>query len=265
MSLGFRKAFGGSARGRNSKAMISSTAASVPTTSGGSGPWPPAWPASAAPGCGGPGNGGDRCGNDGRVGFGMARDVGAPLLWGRPAGAIDGEAGRHAAPPSNGASRERGLSALCGAEARPAVRTRWPVVRRCGLTVGRAASPETAGTDAMAALWVSRCASATAFDATAAACLVATSRLFVATSSVFVESTGGTAAGACGTMAVAWATAASTCCAICAVPNGSAACAVAGMTSPQAIAPPRAHPRTNRVFRPRRAGETSGLPSTGRK
>jgi len=244
--------------------MISRTAASAPTTSGVSGPWPPPWPVIAAPGCGVRGNGGDRSGNDGRVGFRVARDAGAPLLWGRPARAIDGEACSRAAPPAVAASR-LARSELCGAEEGRAPRWRWPAVRRCAFFAGaRVAGPATLGTDATVALWVARCASATAFDATAAACLVATSRLFVAASIVFDWSTGATApaADACGTMAVAWVTAAFTSWTSCAVPKGSAAWAVAGITRPQAIAAPRAH--ALRALRPARGGETSGLTSTGR-
>ena len=257
MSLGFRKAFGGSARGKNSKAIMSRTAASAPRTSGISGPWLPAWPDSAAPGPGGSGNGGDRSGTEGRVGLGEADDAGALVPWARPVSAADGESGGPATSLSVlGRRPEPGLSLVRGAEERPAVRARWPVARRC---------PFAAGADTPTTLWVWRCASAVALDAIAAACLVATSRLFVAASSVFADSTGATAAaGARGTMAVAWATAALTSVAIWAVPNGSAARAIAGAKSPQAMAPPRAHARATRVFRPARRAETSVLPSTGR-
>ena len=265
MSLGFRKAFGGSVRGRNSKAIIRRAAASAPTTSGVRGPWPPPWPVSAAPGCGVRGNGGDRSGNDSRVGFGLARDAGAPLLWERPVGAVDGEANSRAAPPSVAASSpERIVGELRGAEERAAARTRWPALRRCGFTVGRALGPAALGADPTAVLWGARCASAMALEATAAACLVATSTVFVAASRVFDTSTGAAAVGAdaCGATAVAWVTAALTSWTSCAVPKGSAAYAVAGTASQQASAPPRTH--AIRAFRPARPRETSRLPSTGR-
>lgn len=257
MSLGFRKAFGGSARGRNSKTMISRIAARAPTRSGVSGPWPPPCPAPAAPGPGGSGKGGKRCGRGERVGLGADRDAGGPSLRARPPLAADGESSKGPASRSVLTSRlEFGASGRFFAEERPTARLWWATVRRFAFAGGPAACPPAIGIDATAALWVARCAWVVARVAMAAACLVATSTLFVTASTVFGVFTGptGPVADACGTAAVAWVTAAFTCWTTCAVPKGSAACAVAGIANPQAIAPPTAH--AMRALRPARSASS---------
>jgi len=146
-------------------------------------------------------------------------------------------------------------SALCRPVERAGRRGRLTAARRFGLTRACAGSGDAPlGTEAAAGCCVSCCACVAALEATAAACVVATSKLFVASSRVFVDSGETTptpaAPDACDAAAVAWPTAASTSWASWPVPKGSAARAVAGAMKPQAIAPATAHARATRFLRP---------------
>ncbi len=231
-----------------------------------SGPWPPPWPESAAPGCGSGGNGGDRRGGGQRVVSGAARDVRASPVWPRRSAMVGRDAVDRLGIVRSACDTTADRSALCRPVERAGRRERWTAARRFGLTGARAGSGDaTLGTEAAAACCVSCCACVAALDATAAACVLAASRLFVASSRVFVDSgeTTAAAAEACDAAALAWATAASTSLASWPVPKGSAARAVAGAMKPQAIAPATAHARATRLLRPGPDGSMR-LASTGR-